>query len=301
VWLSPSRPGFKSRRGEKRFPLKSSELDQYLAERLPEDLWDKLEVRLKGAELEIGVEVRAKRAYIYFERLAGAGGLPVGTLGRVACLLSGGIDSPVAAYYAMRRGCRVHFVSFLSPPYIGDATRAKILELVRQVGRFQPRSDVFFVPFTAIQEAIRDHAPAPYRTVLYRRMMQRLASRIAYRHKARALVTGESIGQVASQTLENITCIEDAADMPVIRPLIGFDKTETIDVAKRIGTLDISNLPEPDCCTVFMPPAPVIHGRVAECHAAEAELDMERLVRDALEGTEHMRLEGGELVELARR
>lgn len=281
----------KARRADKRFALTSAELNQHVAERLPQAVWDKVVVRMKGAELEVGIEVRAQRAYVYLERLPGAGGLPVGTLGRVACLLSGGIDSPVAAWYAMRRGCRVHFVSFLSPPYIGDGTRTKILELVKRVGRFQPRSEVFFVPFTKIQETIRDTAPPAYRTVLYRRMMQRIGSRIAYRNKARALVTGESIGQVASQTLENIGCIAEAAQMPVVRPLIGFDKTETIDVARRIGTFDISNLPEPDCCTVFMPPAPVIRGRIEECHAAEALFDVDELVREALAGTEVLRVE----------
>jgi len=283
---------FRSRRSDKRFPMNSAELDRYLGDRLPANLWDKLEVRMKGAELEVGVEIRAERAFVYFERLPGAGGLPVGTLGRAVCLLSGGIDSPVAAYYAMRRGCRVHFLSFLSPPYIGAGTRAKILELVRRVGRFQPRSDIYFVPFTEIQEAIRDHAPAPYRTILYRRMMQRIGSLVAKRNKARALITGESVGQVASQTLENIACIEAAAALPVIRPLIGFDKQETIEVAERIGTLATSNLPEPDCCTVFMPPAPVIHGKLWECEAAEAALDVEGLVQSALDHTEILMIEG---------
>lgn len=280
-----------SRRADKRFPLTSVQLDRFIAERLPESLWSKLTVQMKHAELEVGVEIRDDRAFVYFERLPGLGGLPVGSLGRVACLLSGGIDSPVAAYLAMRRGCRVMFIAFLSPPYIGEGTRTKILSLVRKVGRFQARNEVHFVPFTAIQEAIRDRAPAPYRTVLYRRMMQRIASRIAWRNKGRALITGESIGQVASQTLENIGCIEAAAHMPVLRPLIGMDKQETIEIARRIGTLDISNLPEPDCCTVFMPPAPVIRGRLSECEAAEADLDIDALVKAALDGTEHLILD----------
>ena len=280
-----------SRRADKRFPMTSVELDRYIAERLPESLWGKLNVQMKHAELEVGVEIRDDRAFVYFERLPGLGGLPVGSLGRVACLLSGGIDSPVAAYLAMRRGCRVMFVAFLSPPYIGAGTRTKILSLVRKVGRFQARNEVHFVPFTAIQEAIRDLAPPPYRTVLYRRMMQRIASRIAWRNKGRALITGESIGQVASQTLENIACIEAAAKMPVLRPLIGMDKLETIEIARRIGTLDISNLPEPDCCTVFMPPAPVIRGRLSECEAAEAAIDIDALVKAALDGTEHLILD----------
>jgi len=280
-----------SRRADKRFPMTSVVFDRWLADRIPPELWPKLKVELRAPELEVGVEIRDTRAFVYLDRLEGIGGLPVGTLGRAVCLLSGGIDSPVAAYMAMRRGCRVSFVSFLSPPYIGEPTRQKILSLVRKVGRFQPRNFVHFVPFTEIQEAIRDLAPAPYRTVLYRRMMQRLASRIARRGKAHALITGESIGQVASQTLENIACIEAAAALPVIRPLICFDKQETVAIASRIGTLDISNLPEPDCCTVFMPSAPIIRGRIDDCLAAEAALDMGGLVRRALVGTEQVEVE----------
>lgn len=281
----------RARRADKRFALTSVELNRYIAERLPQNLWDKLKVQLDRPELEVGIDVRDKRTYVYLDRLPGIGGLPVGTLGRTVCLLSGGIDSPVAAYYAMRRGCRVYFISFLSPPYIGEPTRQKILSLVRKVGRFQPRSHVHFVPFTEIQEAIRDHCPEPYRTVLYRRFMQRLASKVARRNRARALVTGESIGQVASQTLENIACIESAASLPVIRPLICFDKDETVEVARRIGTFDISSQPEPDCCTVFMPAAPVIRGRAEECLEAEAMLDQQGLIERALRGTEIIEVE----------
>jgi len=287
----PVRFRIRARRADKRFPLTSPELNRYIAERLPEELWGKLEVDLEKPVLEVGVEIRDKRAFVYLDRLQGLGGLPVGTLGRAVCLLSGGIDSPVAAYFAMRRGCRTSFISFLSPPYIGEPSRQKIISLVRKVGRFQPRNQVHFVPFAEIQEAIRDLCPAPYRTILYRRFMQRIASRIAHRSRARALVTGESIGQVASQTLENIACIEAAANLPVIRPLICFDKDETTQIAARIGTLAISNQPEPDCCTVFMPRAPVIRGRIEDCVEAEALLDMDGLMRRALTGTEHLEVE----------
>lgn len=281
----------RARRADKRFALTSTELNRFIAERLPAACWEKLEVNLGSPTIEVGVEIRDRRSYVYLDRLEGIGGLPVGSLGRAVCLLSGGIDSPVAAYYAMRRGCRTSFVSFLSPPYIGEPSRQKILALVRRVGRFQPRNQVHFVPFTEIQEAIRDLCPAPYRTILYRRFMQRIASKIARRSRARALVTGESIGQVASQTLENIACIESAASLPVIRPLICFDKDETTKVAARIGTLELSNLPEPDCCTVFMPRAPVIRGRIEECTEAEAALDLDGLIQRALTGTEHLEVE----------
>jgi tRNA uracil 4-sulfurtransferase len=275
-----------TKRADKRFPIASTEFDQYIAQRLPESLWDKLQVQLKRPELVIGVDIRTKGAYVYFGRTPGIGGLPVGSQGRVVCLLSGGIDSPVAAYYAMKRGCRVDFISFLSPPYIGEPTRQKLVKLVRKVGRFQPKNRLHIVPFTEIQEAIRDHAPEAYRTILYRRMMQKIASRIAFRNRGKAIITGESIGQVASQTLSNIACIEEASLLPVIRPLIGFDKLETIKIAREIGTFDISNEPEPDCCTVFMPNGPVIHGQIAHCLEAEEKLDMKGLIKNALDGIE---------------
>jgi thiamine biosynthesis protein ThiI len=283
-----------TRRSDKRYPLTSVELDRFVATRLPVELWGKLKVELKHPELEIGIEVRSKGTFVYLGRQAGVGGLPVGTQGRALCLLSGGIDSPVAAWYAMRRGCRTDLMSFLSPPYIGAATRAKLIDLGRRIGRFQPRTTLHLAPFTEIQETIRDRCPAPYRTVLYRRFMQRIGSRVARRGRMRALITGESIGQVASQTLENIACIEEAASLPVLRPLIGMDKTEAIDLARRIGTFDISRRPEPDCCTVFMPDSPVIYGRLEECLAAEAELDVEGLVKSSLKGIEKVELtEGG--------
>lgn len=273
-------------RADKRFPMNSNEFSRHVADCVLPPHEDRIRVQLKGAELELGIEIRAERSYVFAERLPGPGGLPVGTLGRAVCLLSGGIDSPVAAWLTMKRGCAVSFVSFHSAPYLGESSKQKIVRLVRKLSRYQPRNRLFVIPFAEIQESIRDTAPPAYRTVLYRRMMQRLASRVASRDRARALVTGESLGQVASQTLENLTCIEDASELPVLRPLISMDKVETIDLAKRIGTFTTSILPEPDCCTVFMPPKPMIRGRVAECEAAEAALDLEGLIRRALEGTE---------------
>lgn len=278
-----------SRRADKGFPLTSVELDRYVGERLPEDLWPNLRVDLKHAELDVGVEVRAERAFVHLERLPGIGGLPVGTLGRALCLLSGGIDSPVAAWMTMKRGCRTDLLSFLSPPYIGAGTRAKLVDLARALARFQPKTTLYLAPFTEIQETIRDTAPPPYRTILYRRFMQRIGSRLAKTRRMRALVTGESLGQVASQTLENISCIEAASALPVLRPLIGMDKQEAVDRAHRIGTYDLSNRPEPDCCTVFQPANPIVHGQLADCEAAEADLDVGELVVRSLRGIEEVR------------
>lgn len=283
----------KTSRADKRFPMISTELDRYVAEQILPELGT-FRIDLKKAELVLGIEVRADRTYVFVKRLPGPGGLPVGTLGRGMCLISGGIDSPVAAYLAMKRGCQVSFITFHSYPYIGEASKKKVLDLVRQLSRYQPKSRVFVVPFTEIQTTIRDKALEPYRTVLYRRFMQRLGSRLAYRDKCKVLITGESLGQVASQTIENITCIEAAASFPVIRPLITFDKEEAIQLAEKIGTLELSNLPEPDCCTVFMPNRPIIHGRVEICEEAEAELDVEGLMERALAGVERFDIESEE-------
>lgn len=279
-------------RADKGFPLTSVELDRFVADHvLPGH--DRLRVRLEEADVTLGVDVRPERAYVYSRRLEGPGGLPVGTLGRALCLLSGGIDSPVAAWLTMKRGCEVAFVSFHSPPFIGEASRRKVLELARRLARFQPRTRIFVVPFSEVQLAIRESAPEAYRTVLYRRMMQRIASRLARTDRCGALVTGECLGQVASQTLENLTLIEAAADLPVLRPLVAHDKEESIALARRIGTFETSSRPEPDCCTVFQPRQPVIRGRAADCERAEARLDLAGLVERALAGTQIQDLEPG--------
>jgi thiamine biosynthesis protein ThiI len=272
-------------RADKKFPLHSTDLDRHVADSILGDD-RRVVVKLDGAMLELGIDVREERAYVFAKRLPGPGGLPVGTLGRAVCLISGGIDSPVAAWMSMKRGCEVVYITFHSSPYIGEPSKKKVVDLVRTLGRFQPRSRLYVAPFTEIQEAIRDTAPPGYRTVLYRRMMQRIASRVAQRERAGALITGESMGQVASQTLENMTCIEAAAEYPVIRPLVAFDKQEAVDLAKKIGTFEISCVQEPDCCTVFLPKRPVIRGRVEDCERAEAELDLEGLVERAIQGVE---------------
>ncbi|MAG62408.1 MAG: tRNA uracil 4-sulfurtransferase ThiI [Planctomycetota bacterium] len=273
------------KRSNKAFPLNSSELERHVAERIlpgPE----KVKVQLVDPEMTLGIEVRDKNSFVFLDRFEGPGGLPVGTLGRALCLLSGGIDSPVASWLAMKRGLHMGYVSFHSAPYIGEGFRKKVREVVRALGRWQYKAPLFTVPFADIQVAIRDQAPERYRTVLYRRMMQRIAERISAAESCGALVTGECLGQVASQTLENLTCIGAATSVPVLRPVLTFDKEEIIRVARRIGTFDISIQPEPDCCTVFQPSRPVIRGRLEDCLAAEAQMDVEGLVQRALDGTE---------------
>lgn len=277
----PLRFRVRTTRPEKRFPLTSVELDREIGGRLKARN-PRLLVDLEQPEIVVGIELRTEGAFVFARRLEGPGGLPVGSLGRALCLISGGIDSPVAAYLAHKRGLSLAYATFHSAPFIGENARKKVVDLVRVLSRFQPRhSRLWVVPFAPVQVAVRDAGSSAYRTVLYRRMMQRIACRLAEREESRALVTGESLGQVASQTLENLTCIQAAATLPVIRPLIAFDKEETIRLARRIGTFELSSVQEPDCCTLFMPTKPVIRGKPELCAEIEARLDLARLVEEA--------------------
>jgi thiamine biosynthesis protein ThiI len=252
--------------------------------------WPQLKVDLNHAELDLEIDLREEQALIFARRIDGPGGLPVGTLGRGMTLLSGGIDSPVAAWMGMKRGLRMEFVSFYSFPHVGPQSREKIIRLAEKLAEWQPRTMLHIVPFSAYQEAIRDNCPAPYRTILYRRAMSRIACRLASRRKCKALVTGESLGQVASQTMQNIAAIEEASTLPILRPLIGMDKVEAIDMARRIVTYDLSNLPAPDCCTVFQPESPVLFAKLEDVHKAEAALDLDTLTLEAVRGTEKLEL-----------
>jgi thiamine biosynthesis protein ThiI len=273
------------RRADKGYPLTSVELEQALAPLvLPGP--ERIKVQLIDPELVLGVELRSEGTYVFLENLPGPGGLPVGTLGKVLCLLSGGIDSPVAAWLAMKRGCRVACISFHSYPFLGESSKKKVADLARALARFQGKTRLHVVPFADTQVAIRDHCPEAYRTVLYRRAMQRIASAVARREGYQALVTGECLGQVASQTLENMTCIGAASALPVLRPLVTYDKEETIDLARRIGTFELSIRPEPDCCTVFQPRRPIIKGRLRTCLAAEARIPLAELVNRAVAESE---------------
>lgn len=279
-----------TKRADKTFPVSSHEFDRRVAERVLSGLTN-IKVDLDEAELTLGIDIREEGTYVFARRYPGPGGLPVGTQGRGLCLLSGGIDSPVAAWMAMKRGLSMSFVTFHSYPYIGEASKRKVIDLVRELARWQTSSRLYVVPFAEIQVAIRDTAPESYRTILYRRMMQRIATRIANAYGLTALVTGESLGQVASQTLENMTCIGAASGLFLLRPVVGFDKDEIIATARRIGTFDISNRQEPDCCTVFMPQRPVIRGKLAICEGVESELDVEGLLERALAGVEKFDVE----------
>jgi len=288
---SGSRPTFRvlTTRADKRFPLTSVQFDRFVAERVVH-ADDPLVVALDRPQLVLGIELRDGRAWIFARRIRGPGGLPVGTLGRVLCLISGGIDSPVAAWMALKRGCEVRYVTFHARGFIGEPALEKVSELVRALAPWQLSSRLLVVPFAPAQLAIKavttNALDESYRTILYRRMMQRIASRLALREDCRALVTGESMGQVASQTLENLACIEAVAALPVLRPLVAFDKQETVEIAERIGTYALSAVQEPDCCTLFLPRKPVTRGRIESCERIEQRLDLEALIGEALEHVE---------------
>lgn len=270
-----------TQRGDKSFPLSSPEVNRQLGAAVQQTTGARVD--LDNPEFTVYVEILPKDTYYGFNKLPGAGGLPVGTSGRLLSLISGGFDSPVAAYRMMQRGCRVIFVHFHSAPYQDKTSQDKVRELVKLLTRHQFQSRLYMVPFGEIQRQIVAAVARPLRVVLYRRMMLRIAEQIARREKARALVTGESLGQVASQTLENITVIQQAVTMPILRPLVGMDKQEIVDQARRIGTFETSSIPDQDCCQLFVPKHPATKARFNEVEADEAKLDVNELVRYGLE------------------
>ena len=246
-------------------------------------------VNLSSPELTVFIEVLPREAFISFERWEGPRGVPVGTGGKVAVLLSGGIDSPVAAYRMSRRGCQISYIHFHSVPFLSPAAQQKAKELVELLTRYQYRSRLYMVKFGELQRHIVLHTPPALRVVLYRRFMMRIATNLARRRRLGALVTGESLGQVASQTLENISVIERAAGLPVLRPLIGMDKEEIIAQAKMIGTYEISILPDQDCCQLFIPAHPATRARLEDVEAVERKLDIGAMVEAATKETEEAR------------
>ncbi|MBI5510765.1 MAG: tRNA 4-thiouridine(8) synthase ThiI [Deltaproteobacteria bacterium] len=244
-------------------------------------------VKLEGADLQVYCEMMPGSAYLYVDKFAGALGLPAGISGKVMCLLSGGIDSPVAAARMQRRGCRVFATHFHSHPFLSRASQEKAVELAEHLAAYQGQITLFLVPFGELQREIVTNAPPALRVVLYRRFMIRIAATLAAQFRCRALVTGESLGQVASQTLSNLVAINAASPLPILRPLIGFDKQEIIAEAKKLGTYETSILPDEDCCTLFVPRDPETHARAEAVTKAETALDIERLCSDAL--TRHER------------
>ena len=246
---------------------------------------------MHNPELTVTLEVRDYAAYVHADPEPGAGGLPVGINGRAVSLLSGGIDSPVASWMMAKRGLALEMVHFFSYPYTSPEAKEKVLELARLLAPWIGRHFVHVVPFTHIQEEIRKHCPDELFTVIMRRFMMRIAQKVAERVDAKALITGESLGQVASQTMDAMNCTGAVCSMPVFRPLIGMDKEEIIRIARKIGTLETSILPYEDCCTVFTPRHPRTRPRLDEIEKAEEALDIDALVNEAVEGIERISIE----------
>ena len=272
-----------ARRSDKRFPFTSPQIERHVGGRIQEATgWP---VDLDDAGLTIHVEMMSDHAFYYFGKEPGAGGLPTGTSGRVACLLSGGFDSPVAAYRMMRRGCPVLLIHFHSYPILSRASQEKVREIAALLTRSQLRSRLLLVPFGELQQQVVLAVEPELRVVIYRRLMLRIAERLARGWRAGALVTGEVVGQVASQTLENLTVIAQATTLELLRPLIGMDKDEIMAEAARIGTFPISIIPDQDCCTLFTPKHPATRVRLDRVEQAERALPIDQMVAAAVDAT----------------
>ncbi len=274
-----------AKRSDKSFPMKSPDLMRQLGG----DILAKfphLKVDVNHPELLVTVEIRDFGAYLHANQLPGAGGLPIGTGGKGMLLISGGIDSPVAGYMMAKRGLELSAIHFVSPPYTSDRAREKVESLCARMGEYCGRIRFYCVPFTELQEALRDHCPEELFTILMRRLMMEIAEHFAKQNDMQALITGESLGQVASQTLGAIACTDAAADIPILRPLIGMDKNEIVTLARKIDTFDISVLPYEDCCTVFTPKHPKTRPSLREVEAAQASFDFAPLIERAIEKTE---------------
>lgn len=271
-----------AKRADKKFPLKSPEIcaetGGYLLRKFPH-----LSVDVHNPDVTVNVEIRDNHAYIHANQIKGAGGMPTGSAGKAALLISGGIDSPVAGYMMAKRGLELIAVHFASPPYTSERAEQKVHSLLKQVSKYAGRIKLFVVPFTEIQELIKDNCPEDIFTVIMRRMMMRTAQLIAASEKAGALITGESVGQVASQTMPAIACTDAVCEIPVFRPLIGMDKDEVVAISRKIETFDISILPYEDCCTVFTPRHPKTRPTIGYVEECEKALETDRLSREAAE------------------
>lgn len=278
----------RSKRSNKQFPFTTYEINAQVGAHIADNLHKKVD--LTHPDITCFIEILDEQAYVYAAKESGLAGLPVEISGRVLVLLSGGFDSPVAAWFAMKRGARCDFVHFHSFPYTNKKSQEKVKNLVQVLNKFQYNSRLFMVGFSETQEDIVTNCPDRLRIVLYRRFMMRIAGRIARYNRIKALVTGESLGQVASQTLSNIGVIEAVTTLPLLRPLIGLDKNEIMAIARNIGTYDISAQPHDDACTRFMPKHPIIHAKLDEVEKAENSLDIESLVARDIKNIEKFKI-----------
>ena len=279
-----------SKRADKTFPMNSIQLSQYVGGEL-HDRYPHLTADMHHPELTVHVEVRDFDAYIHADPEPGAGGLPVGMGGRALSLLSGGIDSPVASWMIAKRGVIVDMIHYYSYPYTSPEAKEKVLELARLLVPYTGKQCVHVVPFTKIQEELRRSCPEELFTILMRRFMMRIACRVAEKNQIQALITGESVGQVASQTLDALACTDAVCTVPVLRPLVGMDKEEIVRISRKIGTFETSILPYEDCCTVFTPKHPRTKPKLEELEEAEAVLDVDAMVEDAVNNIERVMLD----------
>ena len=277
-----------AQRSDKNYKLTSQQINERVGEYIFEKFEQKKKVSLKNPDLEIFIIILNKFALISSEKIQGLGGLPVGTGGHVMTMMSGGFDSPIAAWHLLKRGVSVHFAHFHSMPYTSKASIEKVKNLIKVLQSYGSSGILYSIPFADVQKEIMTKTPAPLRVILYRRFMIRIAEELAGREKCLALVTGDSLGQVASQTIENILAVSDAATLPVFRPLIGTDKEEIMQLARKIGTYDISKLPHDDCCTRLMPKSPETRAKLPAVLAAEKNLDIEKLVQETLVKTKKL-------------
>ncbi len=273
-----------TKRTDKTFPFTSPEISREVGGYLVQNTGKQADMH--NPDLRFWINISHNDAYIYTDKMQGIGGLPVGVSGKVLVMLSGGIDSPVAAWQMIKRGAKAVFIHFYSYPYTDKASLEKVIELTRILSESNYQSALYLVPFADLQQVIVSETPAPFRVLLYRRMMTRIAQHVAILDEAEALVTGESLAQVASQTLPNLRSIEAIAEIPILRPLIGFDKVEIINKAEQIGTFEVSTLPHQDCCSLFVPRHPATHATYKELDKAEEGLDITLLVEAAIKGIE---------------
>ena len=278
-----------SKRADKTFPLTSIQLSQQVGGALHQ-AFPNLEVNVHDPELTVFLEIRDDAAFVHGPAVPGAGGLPLGMGGTAVTLLSGGIDSPVSSWMMAKRGVTLEPVHFFSPPYTSEAAKEKVIKLARELTPWCGRMRLQIVPFTEIQEEIRRKVPEDFFTLIMRRFMMRIAQKCADEAHAKSIVTGECLGQVASQTMEALRCTEDVVDLPVLRPLIGMDKEEIVRLSRKIGTFDTSILPYEDCCTVFTPRHPKTKPHLDEVREVEAALDVEALCQRAMDGREFVRI-----------
>ena len=273
-----------AKRSDKAFPMKSPEICMELGGKLLEK-FPNLSVDVKNPEVTVTVEIRDENAFVHAENIKGAGGLPVGSSGKAMLLLSGGIDSPVAGYMMAKRGIHITAIHYVSPPYTSDRAQLKVEQLCQKLTDYCGGIAFYCVPFTELQEAIKDHCPEEFFTIIMRRLMMEIAQRIAEKDNCLALITGESVGQVASQTMAAMVCTDAVCRIPVFRPCVGMDKTEIIEIARKIDTFDTSVLPYEDCCTVFTPRHPKVRPQLADIEKAQNSFDFEPLIQKAVEGT----------------